>query len=181
MSYKGISIDSNDVEHIGPPINNNNNNNRSIDDIIAERGLLSRETHENVINQKEHAFDSYATSKSNSQNMLNMSVINTLISILVNLFRTITIQRRSLDGFEISLVSLIALSLTLQFIIFVLLVVLAKSRTEQVTETITATSINAAVTSLSGLLLIVSSAISVLSIASPTTVSTASLFNTTSN
>jgi hypothetical protein len=94
-------------------------------------------------------------SKSVSQNMLNISTIQGLLVILINMFY---IHGSHLNGFQIGLIVLIAMSLALQFIIFVLLVVLAKST--EANEKIT--NMNTAVTSLSGLLLIITSAISIL-------------------
>jgi hypothetical protein len=94
-------------------------------------------------------------SKSVSQNMLNISTIQGLLVILINMFY---IHGSHLNGFQIGLIVLIAMSLALQFIIFVLLVVLAKST--ETNEKIT--NMNTAVTSLSGLLLIITSAISIL-------------------
>ena len=125
--------------------------------------LRSREME---IAARESEFDHYATSKSVSQTMLNTTSIQTQIVILVSIFSG---GVASLSGSQISLVVLISISLSLQFIIFVLLVVLAKSRS--VTDSLgsfSIESINATVTSLSGLLLIVTSAISVLAISSTT-------------
>src|SRR3989337_697996 len=69
---------------------------------------------------KEHEFDHYATSKSISQSMLNISSIQAQIVLLVSLFG----HTRFLNQFEIATVALISASLCLQFTIFVLLVVL---------------------------------------------------------
>jgi len=110
-------------------------------------------------------FNHYATSKSVSQNMLNISTIQGLIVTMVNLFYR---HGNDLGGFQIGIIVLIALSLSLQFIIFVMLVVLAKS-----TETGgKITQLNMTVTSLSGLLLIITSAISVLAIYIPSAATT---------
>lgn len=106
-------------------------------------------------------FNSYATSKSVSQSMLNVSTIQGLLVIMVNTFH---FYGTDLGGFQIGLIVLICLSITLQFIIFVLLVVLAKA-TDTTGKIV---SYNMAVTSLSGLLLIVTSAISILAIYVPT-------------
>lgn len=147
--------------------------NREIETVRKEAEDQAKET--------EHKFDAYATSKSVSQGMLNTASIQSLITQLVNIFIANTVNgaastMRPLNHFQIALVSLIGLSLLVQFLVFVLLVILAASRSKQVTETITTTCLNSTVTMLSGVLLIISSAISILSISSaivtPTTNST---------
>jgi len=93
--------------------------------------------------------------------MLNISTIQGLIVTMVNMFN---IYGSNLGGMQIGLIVLIVTSILLQFVIFVLLVVLAKSKA---INTKKLTDMNSAVTSLSGLLLIVTSAISILAIDSP--------------
>lgn len=119
--------------------------------------MISRSVVDSELHEQENRFNTYATSKSVSQNMLNMTTIQALIVSMVRIFQLYT-PEIGLDPFQIASLTLISVSLTLQFIIFVLLVILAKSTAgnEKITR------INNAVTSLSGLLLIVSSAISVL-------------------
>ena len=129
-----------------------------------EEKLLGRDQ---IINQKdfllkEQDFNTYATSKSVSQNLLNMTSISNLITLLVLLFSSV--DGGKLTGFQITLIVLISLSLSLQFIIFILLVVLANAKTERVTRSCTATSLNNTVTSLTGLLLIISTGITAVSI-----------------
>lgn len=122
-----------------------------------ERVLVPLDVHQAVIEKIQNDDNLYATSKSNSQNMLNISVIQTQILQLVN------VSKRLISGWEAALISMLSLSLSLQFTIFVLLVLLAQSKTEQVTKYCMATGMNSLVTSLSGLLLIITSAITILS------------------
>lgn len=131
---------------------------------LHDRGLVTRGEMESVLTEKENAFDHYATSKSVSQNMLNMSAIQSLLVILVSVFKN---GAAVLNSYQIALVVLITVSLLIQFTVFVLLVILAKTHTQQVgaSENCTTTALNSTVTSLSGLLLIVSSAISTVAIA----------------
>jgi len=119
---------------------------------------VSLNDHERNVKELETDFDHYATSKSVSQNMLNISTIQGLIVTMVNMFN---VYGNNLGGLQIGLVILIVLSIILQFIIFVLLVILSKAKK---TNTKKITSMNSAVTSLSGLLLIITSGISVLAI-----------------
>ena len=122
--------------------------------------MIHRSVVDAEILEKTTKFDHYATSKSVSQTMLDMSAIQSLLVILIKTFKT------SLSGYEIATIVFCCVALVLQFIIFVLLVVLAKSRKEQISKTCTTTSINTLVTSLSGLLVIVTSAISILAVTS---------------
>lgn len=132
-------------------------------EIAARSGgrLITRADAEAAQRAKDAAFEKYATSKSVSQSLLNTSAIQFLIVIVVALLRRDPIRLTALD---VALLVLIAISLVLQFTIFVFVVILAQSDTEQVTVHCTATSLNNAVTMLSGALLIVTSAISVVTI-----------------
>lgn len=116
--------------------------------------------------KQEGDFDHYATSKSVSQTMLNTATLQAQILILVN-----TLSQDALSGQQVALVVMIALSMTLELVIFVLLVCLAK--TKVVSGKIgrfSTTGTNSLVTALTGLLLMITSAISVLFI--PNSVST---------
>lgn len=101
----------------------------------------------------------YATKKSVAQNHLNVSSFMYLISLSLAIFTS----RHPLTSLEITLIVLISMSATLQFVIFTLVTILANSKTEQLSSRpgcrCTATSVNNLVTSLSGLLLIVTTAI----------------------
>lgn len=132
-------------------------------EIAARSGgrLVTREEADAAQKAKDTAFDAYATSKSVSQNLLNTASIQFLIVIVVSLLKRDPLRLVALD---VALLVLISLSLVLQFTIFVLVVVLAQAREEQVTAACTATNLNSLVTTLSGALLIVTSAISVVTI-----------------
>jgi len=108
-------------------------------------------------------FNAYATSKSVSQEFLNTSSIQAKIALLVGIFsaKDNTIP---LTDFEIGLIVVIAFSLCIQFIIFILLVLLAKTDTDKVYGTVDTKSVNDAVTILSGLALINDIIISIISI-----------------
>ena len=111
--------------------------------------LLTREKHEADLEIQAQIFDHYATSKTTSQSLLNVTAIQGLITNLINIF---AIGR--LGGFQVALIVLIGISMTLQFVIFTLLVILSKTRTEQVGQNCTATSINSKSTPSSPTLLV---------------------------
>lgn len=97
--------------------------------------LMTFYEHEMEVEHKTNDFNHYSTSKSVSQNMLNISTIQGHISIMVNLFATAQISSSGnivLSGFQIALIVLIGISLILQFLIFIFLVLLAKSKTDNV-------------------------------------------------
>lgn len=119
---------------------------------------VSLDIHKAIMDKKDQENNSYCTSKSYSQNILNTAVMQSQIFTLVNLF-----SLYSGKSSEIALVTLLSLSLVLQFVIFVLLVLLARAKDEQLTETLTATGLNAFITSLTFLLLIVTTAITAVS------------------
>ena len=116
--------------------------------------------------EAEDDFDvnSYTTSKSVSQEMLNTSSIQYQIGLLISMFATRD-NTIGLSGFETTLLVFVAISLTSQFIMFVLLVLLAKTTTTMhVTRKCSVTSINNWVTTLSGLSLIINIIITMLAI-----------------
>lgn len=116
-----------------------------------------------VLEKKESEFNNYATSKSVSQEFLNTSSIQAQIAMIIGLFAARNIAESPLTGFEITLLVAISVSLALQFVLFILLIILARSTTERVSRNCTATSINNTVTSLSGFGLIINLIISVVS------------------
>lgn len=156
-------------------------NNVNLDSVVARDqptnvsrdGIVSREVVEKdeeimriqaKFQQNEADWNSYATSKSVSQTFLNTTSITSQISLLVILLASVDETGKNLNGFQIALVVLISLSLALQFLIFVFLVILAKSKEEKIGRSCTATGMNSLVTSLTGLLLIISSAITAVSL-----------------
>lgn len=162
------------VEHIGPPyykiltyeetcdLTWPRNHERSIElntiENNNEKSVIPLDIHKAVIDKLRIDDNLYATSKSNSQNFLNMAVVQTQILQLVNIAQYSTIR-----SWESVLISLLCISLSLQFVIFILLVLLAKSKTEQVTKYCLATNMNSLVTSLTVLLLIITTAITAVS------------------
>lgn len=120
--------------------------------------LVSLDIHQAVIDKIQNDANTYSTSKSTSQSLLNITVIQSQIFHLVSI-----IQNGNMNNWNIILIVLLSNSLILEFIIFVLLVLLAKSKTEQVTKYCTATPMNSWVTTLSGLLLIMTTAITIIS------------------
>ena len=108
--------------------------------------------------------NAYATTKTYGQGHLNISAIQLQISML--LFVSTTAGR--LDGYQIALVVLICIALTTEFTIFVILAVLANAKTDQIGKSgacaCTATSLNALVTSMTGFLLILTTAITSVSV-----------------
>lgn len=133
---------------------------------MEERGLVTPVYTESQLQDKLKIADQdnndYATKKSVSQNHLNLSGVMYLISLFLAVFSEgrdpATGQYRPA---QIALIVLISLSITLQFVIFTLVTILANSKTEQLSTRCrcSATSVNNLVTSLSGMLLIVTAAI----------------------
>lgn len=141
---------------------NKNQKNKTRDpltlDVKTSEKAVPFDIHKTIIDKVKADDNTYATSKSVSQNMLNISVIQTQILQMVNI-----LQYSTMNTWNIMLIVLLSNSLVLQFIIFTLLVLLAKSTTEQVTKYCMATGMNSLVTTLSGLLLIITSAITIIS------------------
>lgn len=102
--------------------------------------------------------NTYATKKSVQAGLLNTSVIQSQIGILVNIFY-LKPHDMALGGFAISTIVLIGVSICLQLLLYCLITLLMKSTTEQVTKHFTATTINDIVTFLTGLSLILNIAI----------------------
>lgn len=96
----------------------------------------------------------YASQKSVSQNLLNMSVISFHIRILVD-----TARNDNLDNFDYATITLACLSVVLQLIMFFLLVWLFYSRKQIKYRFLTTTGINGVVTCMSGVALILNVAI----------------------
>lgn len=122
---------------------------------ITDKQLLLKQK-DLDIQKKDSDWNAYATSKSVSQSFLNTTTITSQITLLVLLFAA---KDGPFKGFQIALIVLISASLLLQFIIYVLLVILAQAKDEQITKSCTATFLNGIVTSLTGLLMIISAAI----------------------
>lgn len=166
-----------DVEHIGPPHYHilslseafslhsfsNNQSERDVELGSNERRVIPVDVHRAIVDKLQSDENVYATSKSTSQTLLNTSVFQAQI------FQLVSIAQNPLTNWTIALIVFICLSLCLQFVIFVLLTLLAKSKTEQVTKDCTATAINNLVTSLTGVLLIVTISISAITKISNTT------------
>ena len=144
---------------------------RDIEMVLSnEKEVIPVEIHKAVVEKIQTDDNIYATTKSTSQGYLNTTIFQSQIFQLVSI-----IQYTLLRGWDIALIVFICLSLCLQFVIFVLIVLLAKSKTEQVTKNCTATAINNLVTSLTGVLLIIT-----ISISAMTKIAGPSLGNSTS-
>lgn len=130
---------------------------------LGNRDLIPKTEVEFLLDKKESDFNSYATSKSVSQEFLNTGTIQAEISLIVGLFASRD-NSLPLRGFEIALITMVSLSLVIQFIMFILLFVLAAAKKEQISKRCTATMINSLVTSLSGLSLIINIVVSVVSV-----------------
>lgn len=130
----------------------------NITPVYTEAELQSR------LKEKAQDNNEYATKKSVSQNQLNVSSIMYLFSLFLAVFSA---GKDPATGYyrssQIALISLICLSVSIQFLIFILVTILANSKTEKLSNTrgcnCTAPSVNNLVTTLSGLLLIVTTAI----------------------
>ncbi len=105
--------------------------------------------------------NTYASHKSVSQNLLNTSVIQGNIGLLVFVYA----NDRDDERFGKALIALISISLILQFIIFILLTILFHVKQNfQVHRNVTAIGMNSAVTALSGITLVVNIAITAVSL-----------------
>lgn len=132
---------------------------------IYTRALLEKLDTEGqmLLEHERDKFNTYASNKSVSQGLLNTSMIQAHIGILVSLF-ALRRYNTPLNGFEITTITLICCSLVLQFVIFCILVLLMKTTRDTATRSCTATMLNNAVTSLSGLGLILNIAITTTSV-----------------
>lgn len=140
-------------------LHKNKHKSRNIDPLDETKNkVVPLDIYKAAIDKIQNDANMYATSKSTSQSMLNITVIQSQIFHLVNI-----LQDGNINTWNIVLLVLLSNSLVLEFIIFVLLVLLAKSKTEQVTKYCTATPMNSWVTTLSGLLLILTTAITIIS------------------
>lgn len=123
-----------------------------------QRSLLREQVeHQLEIERINNDHNNYTTSKSVSQNLINTSLIITLINTMITVIKV-----GNFNGYKTTLIVCIALSVSIQIIMFILLVVLAKATQEKIGRTCTATRINVWVTILSGILPIISGTISIL-------------------
>ena len=105
--------------------------------------------------------DKYSSNKSVSQNLFNTSIIQGNIGLLVFVYAS----DRDDDGFGKALIALISISLSLQFVIFIILTILLHVKQNyQMHRKITAVGMNSLVTALSGITLVVNIAITVVSL-----------------
>lgn len=114
------------------------------------------QNHELELERINNKNNTYATSKSVSQNLINTAAILLLINTLITV-----VNNSNLNGNAIALIVFIGLSICVQIVMFILLVILAKSSEEQIGK-FTATGINVMVTVLSGILPIISGTIAIL-------------------
>lgn len=115
------------------------------------------------MSEEDFDINSYATSKSYSQAHLNTANLSMIITIMVNIL--IYHTGVTLSGAKIGLLVLCGTALVLQFIIFLLLTILASSSTNKITSKgceCTAVGINSTVTFLTGLLLVNTLTISIM-------------------
>ena len=116
---------------------------------------------QNVEQDVEQDTNIYASHKSVSQNLLNTSVIQGNIGLLVFVYA----NDRDDEGFGKAMIILISISLALQFVIFILLTILLHVKQNyQVHRKITAVGINSIVTALSGITLVINIAITAVSL-----------------
>ncbi len=130
-----------------------------IKDVKKRNKSLQKEkaVHELEIERINNEHNNYTTSKSVSQNLINTSLIISLINTVV-----VVIKAGDLNGYKITLMVCIAASISIQIIMFALLVILAKATQEKIGRTCSATKINVWVTILSGILPIISGTIAIL-------------------
>lgn len=127
--------------------------------------MLTRETHQREVQvqleQQADKFNTYATQKSVSQNLLNTALITQYIGMLVHIFTLFS--SGNFNGFAVALLVFLFGSIVFQIVIFVLLVILAKTTRDNPNDRCSATSINIWVTALSGISVIVTITITSLS------------------
>ena len=133
----------------------NNSNDGSIE---IDNRAMPRTEHDLILEREREKFNTYATSKSVSQELLNTSTIQAQIGMIIGLFATRDLNT-NLHAFEITLLALVCASLVLQFVIFTLLVILARATDTKIAKSgrcvnVKTTSVNNTVTTLSGLGLI---------------------------
>ncbi len=116
---------------------------------------------QNVNQNADQDINTYASHKSVSQNLLNTSVIQGNIGLLVFVYA----NDRNEEGFGKALIALIIISFSLQFIIFILLTILFHVRQNyRLHRNITAIGMNSLVTALSGVALVINIAITTVSL-----------------
>ncbi len=129
-----------------------------------DKAIFTAKDVEHKLLLKDMENNDYATKKSNTQNNLNISGIMQLISLLLAVL-SVGIPFKNA---QIALIVLVCVSISLQFLVFVLVTILANSKTEELSAlkkcSCTATMVNDLVMSLSGLLLIINGAITALSV-----------------
>jgi hypothetical protein len=111
--------------------------------------------------EEEQDANTYASHKSVSQNLMNTSIIQGNIGMLIFVYA----NDKEDAGFGKALITLISISLALQFVIFILLTILFHVKQHyQIHRRITAVGMNSLVTALSGFVLIVNIAITAVSL-----------------
>ena len=111
-----------------------------------DRGVISVTKHNSVLQQKESDFNQYATNKSYSQTLLNFSTFQQQIGLIISMFVGNEI---GISPLKIVFITFVGLCIIIEAVMFILMSILAKSKTEQCTKNCTATSINNMVTILS--------------------------------
>ena len=111
--------------------------------------------------EEEQDVNMYSSHKSVSQNLMNTSIIQGNIGLLIFVYA----NDKEDYGFGKALIALISISLALQFIIFILLTILFHVKQHyQFHRKITAVGMNSLVTALSGIVLMVNIAITTVSL-----------------
>jgi Ninjurin len=125
---------------------NDENDDIDIYNMENDRSVIPISTHKLVLQQKENTFNTYATNKSYSQNLLNASTFQQQIGFIIGMF----VGRSStISPIDIIFISFVGVSIIIECFLFLLMSMLAKATTEQVTKNCTATMINNIVTMLS--------------------------------
>lgn len=147
-----------------PPNPPNNNSNNSVtrefhtNEIQQKELLLQQKDAE--IQRKDNDWNTYSTKKSYGEGYLNTDSVVINITLLVSVFWTNWIASDNLNSFQIALVILLIMSLCLRLLLYVFLSMLANSKSEQMTTWFTTTGLNNFVTSLAGILVFVTAAVS---------------------
>jgi len=135
--------------------------------------LTRKELIDIKLERQKDKFNTYASHKSVSQELLNTSIIQGQIGLIIGLFvlkaSATTAEGKILNAFEIALLVLIAVSLLIRFTMFVLIIIMLRTSRTQVSKkvtTCTVTEINNTVMSLSGLTLILDIAITTIAVQS---------------
>ncbi len=111
--------------------------------------------------KKENDWNTYSTKKSYGEGYLNTESVLINITLLVSIYWSRWITSIALNPFQVALIVLLIISLTFRICLYIFLAILANSKTEYILPWLSATTLNNLVTSMAGIMVFITSAISV--------------------